>query len=993
MATRADSLNEGPAVDRPHEGGGDPCPEAALRDVLYAARGAAECDPLVNPIQRTAIELARRLRDGSLDPPTLERLVRRLTRTAFLARAARLRAYLGETDPAANKARIEELVRALATAPDGAPQPFEHFAERVGRVHFGFVITAHPTFALSERLSELLVALALKRDASGRPLAAAEEAALIAEVEALSHRPDTVLDLAAEQRRAIKVLRNLRAAIEQVHAIVFEVARALWPERSSELVPRLLSCASWVGYDTDGRTDIDWSTTIASRLKLQLEQLAHYAAQVRALRAEVAPGDPLAALLELIEARLALALKSCSEEYEALSAGASGAEAEARLARTARAIAQGLPWRLKDAAELAVLVERCLAGARDPEHQVRLARLRASIATFGLALARTHLRLNALQIHNAVRKLVGLDHPPDDPTRRLSYLEAITRLIDTVEPVTINFGSLVQEKASARRVMMIACCLLKYLDNTEPIRLLIAECESPFTLLAALYLAKLFGVAEKLDITPLFETKKALERGVAILEEALAVPAWRAYLEQRGRICIQTGYSDAGRYLGQVAAAVAIEKLRLGLIELLTRHGLVDLEVVIFDTHGESIGRGAHPESLAARFAYLDTPECRRRFAAARLKVVEETSWQGGDGYLLLESEASALAVVTRALEHVLTPPPLEPDPFYSETVYVDEFFAAVRLFNERVLEDPAYSALLGLFGTNLLYPSGSRPMRRQFDPGIRPSLVDHPAQLRAIPHNAILQQLGVLANTIGGVGQAIAKDPEHFHRLYRESPRFRALMRMVEHAFMFTDFDVTRALAQRFDPGFWLLRARAAREGPASEELLTIAAHIERIGLFDRLARILRVLERDHLDLAIALREHRRRTRGAGETPIAVDPTTRDNLHLLHALRLALIERIAHTAVQVPDFSDRHEVTRDTLVEALLRLEVEPALQLLSRIFPVLESEREPLDWGEPSTYAGDREQSYAQEHALLFRPLAADYDLVRRIGSAVIHHIGAFG
>lgn len=173
----------------------------------------------------------------------------------------------------------------------------------------------------------------------------------------------------------------------------------------------------------------------------------------------------------------------------------------------------------------------------------------------------------------------------------------------------------------------------------------------------------------------------------------------------------------------------------------------------------------------------------------------------------------------------------------------------------------------------------------------------------------------------------------------------------------------------------------------------MTIAAHIERIGLFDRLARILRVLERDHLDLAIALREHRRRTRGAGETPIAVDPTTRDNLHLLHALRLALIERIAHTAVQVPDFSDRHEVTRDTLVEALLRLEVEPALQLLSRIFPVLESEREPLDWGEPSTYAGDREQSYAQEHALLFRPLAADYDLVRRIGSAVIHHIGAFG
>ena len=37
---------------------------------------------------------------------------------------------------------------------------------------------------------------------------------------------------------------------------------------------------------------------------------------------------------------------------------------------------------------------------------------------------------------------------------------------------------------------------------------------------------------------------------------------------------------------------------------------------------------------------------------------------------------------------------------------------------------------------------------------------LEHPSQLRAIPHNSILQQLGTLANTIGGVGEAVAKDP-----------------------------------------------------------------------------------------------------------------------------------------------------------------------------------------------------------------------------------------
>lgn len=965
----------------------------ALADLLSEARAASERDPLANPIQRTACELAQRLVGGPLDEATLDRLVRRLTLEAFLGRAERLRAYLGEIDPEANAARIRELLRGIALTADGTPVSLERFAAVVGRVHYGFVVTAHPTFALSERLGELLIGLATGRERDGRPLDPARRVALLTEVEAVPHRPEPVLDLALEHRRSMRALANLRAAIARVHEIALELARELWPERWTELVPTLLSTASWVGYDTDGRADIAWHTSLACRLTLQLDQLQRYAETVRGLRAGLPPGDPLASLLELVEARLALALKSCAEEREALGGGAGSPVAEAALARTAREMARGLAWRLRDSSELRGLVDRCVAAARTPELQQKLLLLRAAIATHGLASARTHLRINALQVHNAVRKLVGLDHPPDDPTHRLSYLAAIARLIETVEPVQINFGSLVQEKATARRAFMVAAQLAKYLDTAEPIRFLIAECETPFTLLAALYLAELFGVADRLDITPLFETKKALERGVAILDEVLSVPAWRAHLERRGRICIQTGFSDAGRYLGQTAAAVAIERLRLGLVDVLQRHGLGRLEVVIFDTHGESIGRGAHPESLAERFAYLDTPESRRRFATAGLAVVQETSWQGGDGYLLLQSETSAFAVVARVLEQVLSPPEPGPDPFYAESAYVDEFFAAVRLFNERVIDDPDYSALLGFYGTNLLYPSGSRPVRRQFDAGIRPKLMDHPSQIRAIPHNAILQQLGVLANTIGGVGQAIAKDPERFHRLYRESRRFRSIVRMVEHAFMFTDFDVTRALTQRFDPAFWLARARAERDPTVLEELLAVAGHMERIGLFDRLAGILRVLERDHLALAAALREHRRKTREVGARPIAVDPATRDNLHMLHALRLALIERIARTAVHVPDFSDRHEVTHDALIEALLRLEVEPALQLLAQIFPVLEQERDALDWGEPSTYAGDREQSYAQEHALIFRPMAADYDLVRRIGSAIVHHVGAFG
>lgn len=987
-----------PAASRPAAGdeglppAADPAPGAGLAEelagLLAAARAAGEDNPFANPIQLLATGLAGRLMDGSIGEEELEALLRRLTLDAFTARAARLGAYLGELCPERNAATIEALVRRAAQGPDGSPLPFEAFAARIERLHYGFVVTAHPTFSLSTALQRDLVSLALGRDPSGALLDGPARKRLLGRVLEAAHRPEARLDLDEEHRQAMTVVRHLRAALERVHGIVLEVAAGLWPEQWRLLVPRLVSVASWVGYDTDGRSDIPWHATFAKRLAMQAEQLAHYAESVRELRRGLGPADPLGPLLELVEARLALALKSCEDEQEAFASGE-----EQAIAAAARAMAARRPFRLADARELDRLLERAVEAAGGEETARVLAVLRAQVASQGLAAAATHVRINALQLHNALRRQTGMEHAPDDPAHRLSYLAAMTRLVEEARPVAINFGSISREKASARRAMMLVAMMLRHLDSAEPVRFLIAECETPATLLAALYFARLFGVEERIDISPLLETRKALERGAAILEGALAVPAWRDYIRARGRLCLQTGYSDAGRYLGQTAAAVAIERIRLSLVELLARHGLEGVEVVIFDTHGESIGRGAHPQSLAERLRYVDTPESRRRFAARGLRVVQETSWQGGDGYLWFVTEAGALAVMTRVLEHVLEPLDEHPDAFYAERAYGDEFFAAVRLFNERVIEEPAYAALLGLYGGNLLFPSGSRPVRRQFDAGGRPAGLDHPSQLRAIPHNAVLQQLGILANSIGGVGQAVAKDPERFLALYRESPRFRRLVRMVEHAFMFTDLSVVKACLDRFDPGFWLARAEAAREPEEHEELRAVAEHVERMGLHGRLARIFRILQRDHMDLARALRTHRRLTRRAGEQPIAVDSATRDNLHMLHALRLALIERLIRRAVRIPDFSDRHAATRDGLIEAVIRLDVEPALALLAEIFPRQESGEAGIDWGEESTYPGDDGQSYAGEHARLFRPMARDHELVRRIGSAVVHHLGAVG
>jgi phosphoenolpyruvate carboxylase len=378
--------------------------------------------------------------------------------------------------------------------------------------------------------------------------------------------------------------------------------------------------------------------------------------------------------------------------------------------------------------------------------------------------------------------------------------------------------------------------------------------------------------------------------------------------------------------------------------------------------------------------------------AAAGIRLTEESSFQGGDGFLVFMHEHGALAVLTRMLEHCLEPPPETGDPFYSATAYADEFFAAIKQFNARIIDDPCYATLLGAFGTNLLYPTGSRALKRQHDRGGPSVLLEHPSQLRAIPHNAILQQLGILANSIGGVGQAVDKDPQTFQWLYRESPRFRRLMTMVEHAFKFTDPDVLVAYLDLFDPGAWLRLAQVEKDPVREESLRLVSRFLERMDLHDRLARVSRTLIRDYIDLARALREHRKATRDAGDQPIVVDLETRNNLNTMHAVRIAVIQALMLDAVHVPDFSERHDTTHDEVIMALIRLDVEPALDLLTEVFPLTDEPRSH-DYGEPASYRDGQSQSYAQEHELIFRPIAAHYDTIRRISSGVLHHIGAIG
>ena len=115
-------------------------------------------------------------------------------------------------------------------------------------------------------------------------------------------------------------------------------------------------------------------------------------------------------------------------------------------------------------------------------------------------------------------KEINLLGDPNDPSNKSTYLNSVSKLIEKVEPVNINFGTLVDENMNAKRYFMLITQIFKYIDHNQPIRFLIAECDYALTALTALYYSKLFNLDKKIDISPLFETEKALANGHRVIE-------------------------------------------------------------------------------------------------------------------------------------------------------------------------------------------------------------------------------------------------------------------------------------------------------------------------------------------------------------------------------------------------------------------------------------------------------------------------------------------
>lgn len=960
-----------------------------LKSRQYERSARAQC----NPFDETADYLARQIDGGAISLDAVESLLEYLTGRSFEFRARRLSAYFGGSDTARDEAAIRDLLRRLSQTAENKIVPFEQFSALVERNILGLVITGHPTFGMSAELTALLAEIGLEGQKA--PITDEARITLRARVAALPHGPPSPLDLATERAYAAIALVNIQSAINKLYRIVLEVAAERFPRRWAELTPGLVTIASWLGYDTDGRSDIHWNDIMAARLEDGAGQLDQYRKSLEAVCARL-DQNPSSAQLRLTLQRLRDSLEALERSMR---------QCRRLVPRTPDNIEQTIQFnrnlvqapdgeRLKPDRLVKVLsdaIDQC----ERADCRLALATLRAEAANYGTVGAHMHIRVNAIQMTNAIRKEIGIESTPDHATDRRRYLRKLNELLDTVEPVSVNFGSVLAEQMSARRVFMVLAELVKHVDPLTPIRFLIAESDTTFTVLSALYFARLFGIEDHIDISPLFETSAGLEHGHEIVDELLRNDHFRTYVCARGRFCIETGFSDGGRYFGQVAASLAIERLRIKIAKVLARHGLQDkVGLVVFDTHGESIGRGAHPVSFQDRLDYVYTPASRQAFANAHIAATHEVSFQGGDGYVYFASPQLAFATVARLICHALASEvDFQPgaeigehDLFYADTDYSLDYFLTIKSFNENLIADPGYIALLQGLGRNLLYRTGSRRIRRE-SVGI-PSAQERRLRMRAIPHNGVLQQLGYLANSTGGLGTAIAKDRDRFAEILAGSPRCRSIMSLAAYAYTLSSPDAFAAYVGLFDSATWLARATAEADEDRRRQFQRVARSIAVTDWHAGPSRITQVLLDDAIDFRATMN-----TLTEFGLVSEVAKAAHPDLDLLHAVRLALIQLLYLHAARLPRFTPHEDVTIEQVLEQILLLDVPTAVATLKDSFPIGEQPTDPNAFGEPASYMATGARNYADEHRELFDPMLRLYSMIQRVSVCISHVMGAVG
>ncbi|HSQ81695.1 MAG TPA: phosphoenolpyruvate carboxylase [Casimicrobiaceae bacterium] len=399
------------------------------------------------------------------------------------------------------------------------------------------------------------------------------------------------------------------AEIPRLHA---SLERLLHTEFGADgvRVPAFFRMGSWIGGDRDGNPFVVAETlTYAIRAQAGVA-FAHYLDEVHRLGGELSISTRLVTpspdLLALAGSARDPNPHRQDEPYRQALIGI-----YARLAATARGLADIAPARRSQVEAAAYAspgefrddletIAASLATHGAAELAVRrLDPLRRAVDVFGFHLAAIDLRQNSDVHEKAVAELlVRADVVPDYAA--LPEAERVALLArELASPRLLHSPHLgySERTSSELAILRVAADVhARYGRDALP-NYVISKCQSVSDLLETALLLKEVGLAMPgrlhVNIVPLFETIDDLERCGAIMREAFALPAYRAFVASRGDWQeVMLGYSDSNKDGGYVTANWALYRAELLLVEAFRGHGI---GLRLFHGRGGTVGRGGGP--------------------------------------------------------------------------------------------------------------------------------------------------------------------------------------------------------------------------------------------------------------------------------------------------------------------------------------------------------------------------------------------------------------
>ncbi len=523
---------------------------------------------------------------------------------------------------AASGAVTETIASAIRELRESGRSP-EEMQALLDRLLVMPVFTAHPTEAKRRtvltklaRIADVLRVLDLESPTPEEERAAHEEL-----------REELVSLWQTEETRAYKpdVMDEVRNGLyyfeTTLHDLAPEVVASLegavaehYP--GARVPPAFLRFGSWIGGDRDGNPLV---TVAATEEALR----AHHELALRLLRRGI---ERLHGHLSTTERRGVEPALVESLKADAAAFPDEAARAESRYARQpyrqklryvyrklgATLEAGGRPWRADHVvlpgtyagasellADLRLVQGSLCAHGGERLANGRLGTLVRQAEIFGFHLASLDLRQDSRRHASAIAEIFGrygvaarYEETAEDERARL--LTSEMRAGRPLTPHRLDFSPSTNETLDLFRLVRRAH------ERVGPASVesyVVSMTRGPSDLLAVLLMAQDAGVADHLDVVPLFETVADLQAAPTTMERLFENPVYARHLAARGRMqTVMVGYSDSNKDGGYLTANWQLHLSQRALAAACQKRGVT---LTLFHGRGGTVGRGGGPTNRA----------------------------------------------------------------------------------------------------------------------------------------------------------------------------------------------------------------------------------------------------------------------------------------------------------------------------------------------------------------------------------------------------------